>query len=123
MNIDALANSRNAERDFHAERRTNQTRASTTDPDARLYRKGRDKEARLCHMGYLLTENRNGLTIDALVTPATGTGGSKPLPLLVCGRAAGEVMEPLPAPRGQLGEGADPRPYQNPPSSIPALPA
>ena len=64
---------RNAERDFHGEKRTNDSHASTTDPDARLYRKGRGKEARLCHMGHLLMENRHGLTVDALLTPATGT--------------------------------------------------
>jgi transposase len=64
---------RNAERDFHGEKRTNDSHASTTDPDARLYRKGRGKEAKLCHMGHLLMENRNGLIVDALVTTATGT--------------------------------------------------
>lgn len=63
---------RNAERDFHGERRTNETHASTTDPDARLYRKGRGKEAKLCHMGHLLMDNRHGLIVDALVTPASG---------------------------------------------------
>jgi transposase len=69
----AAGGGRNAERDFHGERRTNDTHASTTDPDARLYRKGRGKEARLCHMGHLLMENRNGLIVDALVTQASGT--------------------------------------------------
>jgi transposase len=64
---------RNAERDFHGERRTNDTHASTTDPDARLYRKGRGKEAKLCHMGHLLMENRSGLIVDAMLTPASGT--------------------------------------------------
>jgi transposase len=64
---------RNAERDFHGERRRNDTHASTTDPDARLYRKGRGKEAKLCHTGHLLMENRNGLIVDAMVTPATGS--------------------------------------------------
>ena len=64
---------RNAERDFHGEKRTNDTHASTTDPDARLYRKGRGKEAKLCHMGHLLMENRHGLIVDAMLTPATGT--------------------------------------------------
>ena len=39
---------RNGERDFHGEKRSNETHASTTDPDARLYRKGRGKEAKLC---------------------------------------------------------------------------
>jgi transposase len=64
---------RNAERNFHGEKRTNDTHFSTTDPDARLFRKGAGKEARLCHMGHLLTENRNGLIVDARVTEPTGT--------------------------------------------------
>ena len=64
---------RNAERDFHGEQRTNATHASTTDPDARLIRRGRGKEAKLCHMGHVLMENRHGLIVDALLTPATGT--------------------------------------------------
>jgi transposase len=64
---------RNVERDFHGEKRTNATHASTTDPDARLIRRGRGKEAKLCHMGHLLMENRNGLIIDAMLTSATGT--------------------------------------------------
>jgi transposase len=64
---------RNAERDFHGERRRNDTHTSTTDPDARLYRKGCGKEARLCHMGHLLMENRSGLIVDALLTQASGT--------------------------------------------------
>ena len=65
--------SRNAERDFHGEKRKNATHSSTTDPDARLFRKGAGKEARLCHMGHLMTENRNGLIIDARLTEANGT--------------------------------------------------
>jgi transposase len=64
---------RNGERDFHGEKRSNDTHASTTDPDARLFRKGRGKEARLCHMGHLMTENRHGLIVDARLTEATGT--------------------------------------------------
>ena len=64
---------RNAERDFHGEKRTNATHASTTDPDARLIRRGRGKEAKLCHMGHLLMENQSGLIIDTMLTPATGT--------------------------------------------------
>jgi transposase len=64
---------RNAERDFHGERRRNDTHASTTDPEARLYRKGCGKEARLCHMGHLLMENRHGLIVDALVSEPSGT--------------------------------------------------
>lgn len=56
--------------DFHGQRRKNETHASTTDPDALLFRKGVGKESRLCHMGHLLTENRNGLIVEAEVTPA-----------------------------------------------------
>src|SRR5947199_2928003 len=62
---------RNGERDFHGEKRSNATHASTTDPDARLYRKGRGKEAKLSFMG--LMENRNGLIVAAVLTKATGT--------------------------------------------------
>jgi transposase len=64
---------RNAERDFHGEKRSNATHSSTTDPDARLFRKGKGKEAKLCHMGHLMMENRNGLIVDARVTEANGT--------------------------------------------------
>jgi len=64
---------RNAERDFHGEKRRNDTHSSTTDPDARLFRKGAGKEAKLCHMGHLMTENRNGLIVDARLTEANGT--------------------------------------------------
>ena len=63
---------RNGERDFRGERRKNETHASTTDPDARLFRKGPGKEARLCFMGHALMENRNGLIIDAVTTRASG---------------------------------------------------
>jgi hypothetical protein len=59
---------RNSERQFHKEKRSNDTHASTTDPDARLFRKGNNKESRLCFM-----ENRNGLIVDAQVTCASGT--------------------------------------------------
>jgi transposase len=76
------AGGRNAERDFHGERRRNDSHASTTDPHARLLRKGRGKEAKLCHMGHLLMENRHGLIVDALVTQASGTAE----------RAAAEAM-------------------------------
>src|SRR6202162_1513390 len=53
---------RNAERNFHGEKRKNDTHFSTTDPDARLFRKGAGKEAKLCHMGHLMTENRKNDT-------------------------------------------------------------
>ena len=63
---------RNREADFHGQKRSNETHASTTDPDARLYRKGRGKEAKLCFMGHALMENRNGLVVDACLTEASG---------------------------------------------------
>ncbi len=64
---------RNGERDFRREKRSNETHASTTDPDARLYRKADGQSSRLCFMGHALMENRNGLVVDATLTPATGT--------------------------------------------------
>src|SRR6201981_1187369 len=63
---------RNREADFHGEKRSNDTHASTTDPEARLYRKGPGKEAKLCFMGHALMENRNGLVVDACLTEANG---------------------------------------------------
>ncbi len=63
---------RNGEQDFHDQKRSNDTHASTTDPDARLYRKGRGKEAKLCFMGHALMENRNGLIVAAVATRASG---------------------------------------------------
>lgn len=64
---------RNGERNFHNEQRSNETHASTTDPDARLYRKAAGRESRLCFMGHVLMENRSGLAVDAALTRATGT--------------------------------------------------
>jgi transposase len=63
---------RNAEADFHGQKRSNDTHASTTDPDARLYRKGKGKETKLCFIGHGLMENRNGLLVDACLTLADG---------------------------------------------------
>ena len=59
--------------DFHGERRRNDTHQSTTDPDARLYRKGPGREAKLCYMGHVVMENRHGLVVRAHATLATGT--------------------------------------------------
>ncbi len=64
---------RNEEVDFHGEKRSNDTHASTTDPEARLAKKGKGKEAKLSYTGHVLMENRNGLAVDAEVTRATGT--------------------------------------------------
>jgi len=63
---------RNTEADFHGKKRSNETHVSTTDPDARLYRKGPGKEAKLCFIGHGLMENRHGLLVDACLTPADG---------------------------------------------------
>lgn len=63
---------RNAEVDFHGEKRNNQTHASTTDPDAKLYRKGNSQPANLSFMAHALMEHRSGLCVDAEITQATG---------------------------------------------------
>lgn len=63
---------RNAEAYFHGEKRTNATHASTTDPEAKLYRKGKGKEMKLCFMGHGLMENRHSLLVDACLTEANG---------------------------------------------------
>jgi transposase len=63
---------KNGERDFHGETRSNETHASTTDPDARLLRKSAGQEAKLCFMGHVLMENRSGLVVDACLTRAGG---------------------------------------------------
>lgn len=64
---------RNAEVDFHGEKRTNQTHQSRTDPESKLFRKGRGKEAKLSHMGHVLSENRHGLIVNITATEASGT--------------------------------------------------
>jgi transposase len=58
---------------FHGEKRSNDTHASTTDPEAKLARKGEGKEAKLSYSGNLLVENRNGLIVNAMVWEANGT--------------------------------------------------
>ena len=64
---------RNAERSFHKEKRTNETHASTTDPEARVYKKGDGQPAKLSYMGHALVENRNNLAVLGGVSQATGT--------------------------------------------------
>lgn len=63
---------RNPEVDFKGEPRANDTHASTTDPDARLYKKSPGTASRLCHMSHVLMENRNGLVVDVATTQANG---------------------------------------------------
>jgi transposase len=88
---------RNGSRDFHGEQRRNDTHRSTTDPEARLFRKGAGKEARLCSMGHLLMENRSGLVVAAQLTAATGRAERE---------AAGRLIEDLPG-RHRITVGAD----------------
>lgn len=64
---------RNPEVDFHGQKRTNATHRSRTDPEAKLHRKGRGREAKLAHMGHTLGENRNGLIVAVAVSEASGT--------------------------------------------------
>ena len=73
--------------DFHNEKRTNETHQSTTDPEARLARKGQGKEARLSYNGHVLMENRNGLVVNVRLTQATGTAERE---------AAVEMVEEIP---------------------------
>ena len=90
-------NPRNPTIDFHGERRSNETHASTTDPEARLFRKGQGHEAKLCHQGHVLMENRHGLAVDGLVTPPAGTAERE---------AAVEMLSRVPQ-AGRLTLGAD----------------
>ena len=74
---------RNAERSFRGEKRSNETHASTTDPDARLYRKADGQPSRLCFMGHLLIENRHGLIVDVCTTHATGRADGEAAEIMI----------------------------------------
>lgn len=63
---------RNAEKDFRGQKRSNATHRSTTDPEARLYRKADGQAGQLAHMGHLITDNRNGLIASVAVSEASG---------------------------------------------------
>jgi len=63
----------NVDVDFRGEPRSNATHESTTDPEARLFKKAKGQEAKLCYLGHVLMENRHGLVVDTRVTQATGT--------------------------------------------------
>jgi hypothetical protein len=58
---------------FHGQKRKNDTHASTSDPDSRLYRKATGREAKLCYMGHATMKNRHGLAVAGMVTHANGT--------------------------------------------------
>lgn len=64
---------RNKERDFHGEKLKNDTHASATDPDAKLFKKSAGKEAKMCYQGHAVMENRNGLIVNGTITQASGT--------------------------------------------------
>lgn len=85
---------RNAGRNFHGETRSNETHASTTDPDARMYRKSANAPAKLCYAGHVLMENRHGLVVDAVLSAANGSAERE---------AALEMVARRPAPRVTLG--------------------
>jgi transposase len=88
---------RNPEVDFHGEKRLNRTHSSTTDPEARLFKKGKGKEAKLCFMGHVLMENRHGLVVSPRLTAATGTAERE---------AAVDLVEAVPG-RRRITVGAD----------------
>jgi transposase len=83
--------------DFRGERRSNDTHASTTDPDSRLYRRTHHGEAKLAYLGHVLMENRNGLAVGGCITHATGYAERE---------AALELVQALPA-SGRITLGAD----------------
>ena len=81
--------SRNAEVDFHGQKRSNETHASVTDPQARLYKKGKGKEAKLSFLGHAMTENRHGLVVQTEMTQATGTAEREAAKLMIEAHAPG----------------------------------
>jgi transposase len=83
---DSTGPGRNAERNFHREKRSNESHRSTTDPEARLYKKGDGQPAKLCYMGHALMENRHGLVIGGTATLATGTAEREAALALIDGR-------------------------------------
>lgn len=84
--------------DFKGKKLSNETHGSDTDPDARLYRKGKTKEAKLCYQGHTLMENRNGLIVRTTVTLATGTAERE---------AAQKMVQQLPRTKRRITLGAD----------------
>lgn len=69
--------------DFHRERHTNAAYASTTDPEALLYKKAKGRETKLCYLGHALKENRHGLLVGTYVAQATGTAEREAAPAVV----------------------------------------
>jgi transposase len=77
--------------DFRGEKRSNQTHQSTTDPDARLYRKGDGQPAKLAYLGHVLMENRHGLVVASTVTPADGYGERDAALTMLDGQSPGRI--------------------------------
>ena len=77
---------------FRGERRSNDTHASTTDPEARLYRKTRNGESRLSYLGHVMIENRNGLVVDVRLTQATGYAEREAALAMARGCKAGSTL-------------------------------
>jgi transposase len=73
--------------DFHGQKRKNETHASTTDPDSRLYRKAVGREAKLCYMGHATMENRHGLAVAGRVTQANGTAERRAAEVMLAAKA------------------------------------
>jgi transposase len=93
--------SRNQDVDYKGEKRSNQTHASKTDPEARLMRKGFGKEARLSFSAHVLMENRNGLCVDLAVALANGTAEcEEALKLVRREKARGSRVKTLGADKG-----------------------
>jgi len=95
---DSQGRGRNVERNFHKEKRSNETHQSTTDPQARLYKKGDGQPAKLCYIGHALMENRHGLAVSGGVSQATGTAEREKALELIDGRGRR---------RGRITLGAD----------------
>lgn len=89
---------KNIKANFHKEKRKNDTHQSTTDPDARLYRKGPGKEAKLSFIGNIIGENRNNLVVETLLTQATGTAERE---------ASLEMIEKIKVPSRKITMGGD----------------
>jgi transposase len=84
---------------FKGDSRSNDTHHSTTDPDARLYKKGDGEKSRLCYMGHALMENRNGLVVDMQTTYASGTA-EREAALAMARRSVGKASATLGANKG-----------------------
>jgi len=76
--------------DFHGEKRSNETHACTTDPEARLYKKSAGSEAKLSYLGHVLAENRNGLVVETRVSQATGTAEREAAREMIAARTCGQ---------------------------------